>query len=176
MSALDVFVILLLGGGALIGFVRGFVHEILALIAWAVGIVMLKLFHTPIQAGLVEPVGTETGAAVLAFALIFLPSFLFVRLLAASMGRRTRRSMLGPVDRVLGSGFGLLKGLLAVTLFYLMANLATDLIYGPDADRPDWMRNARTYPLLDASGREIVDWVEERRQSAGEDGGEEEQE
>jgi membrane protein required for colicin V production len=29
MSALDIFVILLLGGGAIIGFVRGFVHEVL---------------------------------------------------------------------------------------------------------------------------------------------------
>lgn len=104
MSALDVFVILLLGGGALIGFVRGFVHELFSLFAWVVAIAVLKLFHTPIQAGLVEPVGTETGAAVLAFALLFLPSFIFVRLLAASMGRRTRRSVLGPIDRVLGGG------------------------------------------------------------------------
>lgn len=172
MSALDVFVILLLGGGALIGFVRGFMHELFSLFAWVVGIAMLKLFHTPIQAGLVEPVGTETGAAVLAFALLFLPSFIFVRLLAASIGRRTRRSVLGPVDRVLGGGFGMLKGLLAVTLFYLMANLATDMIYGPEADRPDWMRNSRTYPLLNASGRAIVDWVEARRQAGADDGGE----
>lgn len=172
MSALDVFVILLLGGGALIGFVRGFMHELFSLFAWVVGIAMLKLFHTPIQAGLVEPVGTETGAAVLAFALLFLPSFIFVRLLAASIGRRTRRSVLGPVDRVLGGGFGMLKGLLAVTLFYLMANLATDMIYGPEADRPDWMRNSRTYPLLNASGRAIVDWVEARRQAGADDSGE----
>ena len=47
MSALDIFVILLLGGGAIIGFVRGFVHEVLSLFAWVVAIAMLKLFHTP---------------------------------------------------------------------------------------------------------------------------------
>jgi membrane protein required for colicin V production len=174
MSALDIFVILLLGGGALIGFVRGFVHELFSLFAWVVGIAMLKLFHTPIQAGLVEPVGSETGAAVLAFALLFLPSFIFVRLLAASFGRRTRRSILGPVDRVLGGGFGLLKGLLAVTLFFLLANLATDLVYGAEADRPEWMRNSRTYPLLNASGRAIVDWVESRRNPRAAENGEQE--
>jgi membrane protein required for colicin V production len=169
MSALDVFVILLLAGGALIGFVRGFVHELFSLVAWVAAIAVLKLFHTPIQAGLVEPVGTETGAAVLAFALLFLPTFIFVRLLAASMGRRTRRSVLGPVDRVLGGGFGMIKGLLAATLFYLLANLATDLVYGHEADRPEWMRNSRTYPLLNASGRGIVDWVEQRRSAADDD-------
>jgi len=163
MSALDIFVILLLGGGAVIGFVRGLVHEVLSLAAWVVAIIMLRLFHAPISSSLVEPVGTATGAAVLAFALLFLPSFLFMKLLARSVGRRARTSVMGPFDRVLGGGFGMLKGLLAVTLFFLLANLATDLVYGPEAQRPDWMRNSRTYPLLNASGRAVVDWVETRR-------------
>ena len=71
--------------------------------------------------------------------------------------------MLGPFDRVLGGGFGLLKGLLGATLFFLLANLATDMVYGPQADRPAWMTKSRTYPLLNASGRGIVDWVQARR-------------
>jgi membrane protein required for colicin V production len=163
MSALDIFVIILLGGGAVIGFVRGLVHEMLSLLAWVVAIVMLRMFHTPVSEALVAPVGTPTGGAVLAFVILFLPSFLFMKLLARSLGRKSRRSMLGPFDRVLGGGFGMLKGLLAATLFFLVANLATDLIYGPDEPRPDWMRNSRTYPLLNASGRAVVDWVETRR-------------
>ena len=52
MSALDIFVILLIGGGALIGFVRGLVHELFSLLAWVVAIVMLKLFHTQLAGGL----------------------------------------------------------------------------------------------------------------------------
>ena len=35
MTALDIFVLLALGGGALVGFVRGFVQEALVLAAWA---------------------------------------------------------------------------------------------------------------------------------------------
>jgi membrane protein required for colicin V production len=80
------------------------------------------------------------------------------------LGGKTRRhAMLGPFDRVLGGGFGALKGLLGVTLFFLLANLATDMVYGPTAERPQWMTKSRTYPLLNASGRGIVDWVEARR-------------
>ena len=83
-----------------------------------------------------------------------MPSFLLVKLLARAVGGRTRRSpVLGPVDRVLGGGFGALKGLLGATLFFLLANLATDMVYGPQADRPEWMTRSRTYPLLNASGR-----------------------
>jgi membrane protein required for colicin V production len=165
MTALDVFVFLLLIGGAAVGFVRGFVHEVISLLAWVVAIAMLKLFHTQLWGGLINAFGWSSAtAAVLAFAILFVPSFLLVKLVARQVGGKTRRhAMLGPFDRVLGGGFGALKGLLAVTLFFLLANLATDMVYGPQADRPDWMTKSRTYPLLNASGRAIVDWVEARR-------------
>jgi membrane protein required for colicin V production len=165
MTALDVFVFLLLVGGAAVGFVRGFVHEVISILAWIVGIAMLKLFHTQLWSGLENMFHTSPAAgAVLAFAILFVPSFVLVKLLARSLGGRTRRSpMLGPFDRVLGGGFGLLKGLLGATLFFLLANLATDMVYGPQADRPEWMTKSRTYPLLNASGRGIVDWVQARR-------------
>ena len=165
MTALDVFVFLLLFGSAAVGFVRGFVHEVISLFAWVVAIAMLKLFHTQLWTGLINSFGwSSPAAAVLAFAILFVPSFILVKLLARSIGGRTRRSrVLGPFDRVLGGGFGALKGLLGVTLFFLLANLATDMVYGPKAERPEWMTKSRTYPLLNASGRAIVDWVEARR-------------
>jgi len=165
MTALDVFVFLLLIGGAAIGFVRGFVHEVISLFAWIVAIAMLKLFHTQLWSGIQNSFDTSPAAgAVLAFAILFVPSFVLVKVLARQIGGRTRRhAMLGPFDRVLGGGFGALKGLLGVTLFFLLANLATDMVYGPQADRPEWMTRSRTYPLLNASGRAIVDWVETRR-------------
>ena len=165
MTALDIFVFLLLFGGAAIGFVRGFVHEVISLLAWIVAIAMLKLFHTQLWTGIDNSFHvTSAAGAVLAFAVLFLPSFIIVKLLARSIGGRTRRSpVLGPFDRVLGGGFGALKGLLGATLFFLLANLATDMVYGPAADRPQWMMKSRTYPLLNASGRAIVDWVQARR-------------
>ena len=163
MTALDIFVLFLIGGGALVGFMRGFVHEVLSLAAWIAGIVVLKAFHTPVTTALGHSVGTSTGAAALAFALLFLPTFFLVKWAARRAGGATKRSVLGPIDRLLGGGFGMLKGLIGATLFFLLANLATDLVWGPQALRPEWLRVSRTYPLLNASGRAIVDWVETRR-------------
>jgi membrane protein required for colicin V production len=165
VTALDVFVFLLLIGGGAVGFVRGFVHEVLSLFAWVVAVAMLKLFHSQLWTGVESSFQvSHAGAAVLAFAILFVPSYLLVKLLARQLGGRTRRhSVLGPFDRILGGGFGALKGLLGATLFFLLANLATDMVYGPQADRPQWMTKSRTYPLLNAGGRAIVDWVEARR-------------
>jgi membrane protein required for colicin V production len=165
VTALDIFVILLLGGGALIGFVRGFVHEVLALAAWLGAIIALKLFHTPVTEAVSGWTGSAAGAAALAFGLLFLPVYVLVRLVAGRAGRASRRSVLGPVDRFLGGGFGMLKGLVGATLFFLLANLATDMVYGPNAERPEWMTKSRTFPLLNASGRAIIDWLETYRHS-----------
>jgi len=95
---------------------------------------------------------------------LFVPTYIAVKLFAKAVGGRTRRSVLGPVDRVLGGGFGMVKGLLGATLVFLLANLATDMVYGGDAERPAWMTSSRSFNLLNASGRAVVDWVEQRRQ------------
>ncbi|MFS0735910.1 CvpA family protein [Sphingomonas sp. 1P06PA] len=165
LTALDIAVLILVLGGGALGVVRGFVTEILSIFAWVAAIIALKLFHGPATDLLEAVVGTRSGAAVLAFVLLF--GFVYVagKLIAGQLGRRTRQSVLGPVDRLLGLGFGLLKGLLIATLAYLLATLAIDTLWGADSQRPDWLRQSRTYPLLNASGRAIVDFVEERRRA-----------
>jgi membrane protein required for colicin V production len=163
MTALDIIVLLLVGGGLVLGWFKGFVGEVLSLAAWIVAIVFLKLLHTPVTEALAAPVGTRSGAAVLAFALVFGLVFLAGKLVARRVGGGVKKSVIGPVDRVLGAGFGALKGLIGATLLYLGANLVYDTLWGAQAQRPEWMAQSRTYPLLYASGRAIVDFVEWRR-------------
>ena len=103
---------------------------------------------------------------MLAFVILFLPSFIFMKIVARSLGKKSRTSMLGPFDRVLGGGFGMLKGLIGATLFFLLAHLAIDIVHGSDTERPEWMVSSRTYPLLNASSQAVVGWVEERRSGA----------
>lgn len=163
MTALDIIVILLVGAGLVTGWFKGFVGEVLSLAAWIVAIVFLKLLHAPVAAALTGPVGSSSGAAVLAFALVFGIVFLAGKFVARRVGGGVKRSVIGPVDRFLGAGFGALKGLIGATLLYLVANLVYDTVYGADASRPQWLAESRTYPLLYASGRAIVDFVDWRR-------------
>jgi membrane protein required for colicin V production len=163
MTALDVIVLLLVGWNLVRGAMKGFVGEVLSLAAWIVAIVFLKLLHTPATNALEAAVGTRSGAAVLAFALVFGLVFMAGKLVARQVGGGVRRSVIGPIDRMLGAGFGALKGIILATLLYLGANLVYDTIWGAQSERPAWMANSRTYPLLYASGRAIVDFVEWRR-------------
>jgi len=160
LTALDIIVLVLVGGGLVLGFMRGFIGEVLSLLAWVAAIVALKVLHAPVTAMLA---GIGTGAAVLAFVLVFGLVFIAGKFLARSIGTATRRSVVGPFDRLLGAGFGVLKGLILATLIYLAAALVYDTIYGSQAERPEWMARSRTFPLLSASSRAIIDFVEARR-------------
>ncbi len=161
LTALDVITLLLVGGGLVAGFVRGFAFEVLSLFAWVAAIIALRLFHTPVTEVLRGPVGA--GAAVLAFALVFGIVFIAGKLLARRIGGAAKRSVVGPIDRVLGGGFGALKGLIGATLLYLGATLVYDTVYGRTAPRPQWMQDSRTYPLLHASGDAMLQYIEARR-------------
>jgi len=163
LTALDMIVLLAVAGAAVMGLVRGFVTEVLSLFAWIAIVAALKLFHVPLAAALTHVVGTVSGAAVTAFALIAGVTYFGGRLVARAIGRRTRTSVLGPVDRALGFGFGALKGLILASLGFLLATLVVDTVGGGPSRRPDWMVRSRTYPLLNVTSASIADFVDRRR-------------
>lgn len=157
MTAFDIIVLALLGGGAVMGFVRGFVQEVLALIAWLLIVVAVRFGHAPLTVFLIEPIGTQAGAATLAFVAIVIVLFAGGKAIARSIGSRTRKSVLGPVDRVLGFGFGAVKGLILAALLFLFLVFLLETIMGQTAQRPEWMTDSRTYPLMNATGQALSD-------------------
>jgi membrane protein required for colicin V production len=163
LTALDIVVLIAVAGSAVLGLVRGFVTEVLSMFAWVAMVAMLKLFHIPLAAALSPVVGTVGGAAVLAFAIITGVTYIGGRLVANAIGARTRTSILGPVDRALGFGFGALKGLILASLVFLLATLVIDTMGGGASRRPGWMTTSRTYPLLNATSASIADFVDRRR-------------
>lgn len=163
LTSLDIIVLLLMGGGALFGAWRGFVSEAIALFAWVAAVIALKLFYLPVSGITEHYLDSPTASAILAFGLVFGLVFFGGKLVAALLGARVRKSVLGPLDRVLGFGFGAMKGLLVATLGFLLITIAHDTLFGGDSDRPEWIADARTHRLLEASSRAVVDFVEERR-------------
>jgi membrane protein required for colicin V production len=163
LTGLDIIVLLAIGGAAVLGFLRGFVTEVLALVAWLLIVLALKLFHTPLAEVLSGAVGTAQGGAVLAFVILVGVTYFGGRLIANAIGSRTRESFLGPIDRALGLGFGALKGLVLVSIAFLLLALLFDTVSGGPARRPQWMTQSTTYPLLNATSASIADFVDRRR-------------
>src|ERR1044072_8428959 len=163
LTALDIIVILLVSAGLVVGWLRGFVAELLSLIAWFLAIVALRYLHEPLRDLLVGPVAPVAGADVLAFAIVFGLVFLAGKLASRRLGARGRNSVVGPVDRLLGAGFGALEGVVGGAVLFLVASLVYDTIWSRAAPRPDWMAQSRTYPLLPSSRAMMIDLVEAGR-------------
>ena len=167
MTGFDIAVLLIVGLGAITGFMRGFVQEVLALAAWVFALFAIRFLHEPLTSFFEPHVGTSSGAAVLAFALLLLVPYAFVKLIARWLGERSRQSVLGPIDRVLGFGFGGVKGMIIVTLGFSILVLGYDTVWGAGG-RPTWITQARTYPFVNASSEALVTIIAERRHAAAE--------
>lgn len=167
MTGFDIAVLLIVGLGAITGFVRGFVQEVLALAAWIFALFAIRFLHTPLTSFFEPEVGTNSGASVLAFALLLLVPYAFVKLVARWMGAKSRASVLGPIDRVLGFGFGGVKGMIIVTMAFSILVLGYDTVWGAGG-RPTWITQARTYPFVNASSEALVTMIAKRRQEAAE--------
>jgi len=169
MTGFDIIVLLIVGVAAVGGFMRGFVQEVLSLLAWAVTILAIHNLHTPLYEWLLPKVGNASGAATLAFALLLLIPYAGMKLIAGRLGEKSRTSLLGPIDRVLGFGFGAIKGAIVVTCAFAILVLGYDATWGI-AGRPDWIKQARTYPLVNAAADELVHLIEDRNSRiAGQD-------
>jgi membrane protein required for colicin V production len=163
MTGFDIIVLLIVGVAAVGGFMRGFVQEVLSLLAWLVAVLAIRYLHTDLTAFLFQYVGTPSGASVLALVLLLLIPYLAMKLIAAKAGQASRNSVLGPFDRVLGFGFGAVKGVIIVVIAFSLLVLGYDTVWGPGG-RPSWITTARTYPFVNASADAMVQLIDERDQ------------
>ncbi len=169
MTGFDIIVLLIVGVAAVGGFMRGFVQEVLSLAAWILAIFAIRYLHTDMTAILNGIIGTPSGAAVLAFVLLLFIPMAAMKLIAGWAGKTTRNSALGPFDRVLGFGFGTVKGVIIVIMAFSILVLGYDTVWGP-AGRPAWMVTSRTYPFVNASADELVQLIGERQRYLNQEG------
>ena len=166
MTGFDIAVLVVVGLGAATGFLRGFVHECLVLAAWAIAVIAIHTLLGPLSAFLLPHIHSSSGAAVLAFAILAIVPIAGLRLIAARLGSATRNSVVGPIDRVLGFGFGAVKG----TLFVVVACSVVALVYDVAwAQRPEWITASRTYPFINACSDKLVAAIEKRRQTSAQE-------
>ena len=166
MLAFDIIVLLIVAVTAITGFFRGFVQEVLALVAWILAILAIYYFHTPVTLGLQTYfLENQTAAAILAFALLLLVPYAVVKFASKWVGGATRHPVLGPIDRLLGFGFGAIKGFIVVVLGFSVLVLGYDTVWGP-LGRPDWIALSRSYPFVNAASNELVELIAARHAAA----------
>ena len=162
MTGFDYIVLLIVGIAAAGGFMRGFLQEILSLAAWVLAAFAIRFLHTPLTLSLQDFLGDDITTSLLAFTLLLLIPYAAMKVIANNVGMASRNSLLGPIDRVLGFGFGALKGMLIVVIAFSLLVLGYDTVWSYKG-RPNWITTARSYELVDSSSGALVQVLAERR-------------
>jgi membrane protein required for colicin V production len=148
ISWLDVILIAIMLISGFLAMVRGFTREVLSIFSWAMAAVA-ALYLTPKYANLLDPYISNPSIAQIAFAaLVFIVTLIVVSLITFRVSDSVLDSRVGALDRTFGFIFGLARGFLLVAIvFILFTALARD--------QPDWVRNARSFPILESTQRAI---------------------
>jgi len=115
-----------------IGFWRGLTFEVLSLLGWVAAYIAAQAFAATVAPML--PVGNP-GSALnqgAAFALVFILALVVCALASRLLRHVIHATPLQAIDRVLGAGFGLLRGLV------LLLAVATVLALTPAVRSPAW--------------------------------------
>ena len=148
---LDYLVITTLLVSAVLSLLRGFTKEVLSIASWVLAIYAALFFSPyvkPLLARYIEiDIVVNAGALLIVFVLVFI----IAALIANAVADRFKKHAPGMLDHSLGVLFGLGRGALLVCLAYFAMVLAI-----PEAQHPDWVRDAKTRPLMQTGVKIIV--------------------
>jgi membrane protein required for colicin V production len=150
---LIVAVLLLISAG--VGFLRGAIREVAAMVALVVA-AWLAIYGLPTATPFVDHfIHTRWLAATAALIGVFAITYVALRLAGAGIARNVQRTqVLGMLDRVIGLIIGVVRGLVVMGGLYLMFNAAT-----PQDLRPHWITGSMTWPVARSMGEMITEFA-----------------
>ncbi|HXC90384.1 MAG TPA: CvpA family protein [Stellaceae bacterium] len=143
MNLVDLAVLAVIALSAIFAFARGFVREALSIAAWG-GAALITLYGFDYVYGITTRfVTTPLLADLIAGAGLFLVALIGLTIVTGYVARLAQWSALSPIDRTLGLIFGVARGVVLVSVAYFLVDITL-----PPNDRPAWLRDARSQPLL----------------------------
>lgn len=125
MNLVDLVLIIILIAGAVHGFVKGFFVEFASVAALVLGVLCALLFSAYLRTWLSGLVSWRPETIkVLAFLLIFVSVVITVHLIANALEKFVRAIAMGPLSRVGGAVFGVIKTAFIISfLMYVIARI-----------------------------------------------------
>jgi len=153
-SYLDLAVLGIVLVSALLSMMRGFTREVLAIASWAAAAAAAYYFY-PLVVPYLDPyIHKAVIAQAAAAAIVFFVTLIIVSLFTVRLSDAILDSKIGALDRSLGFLFGVARGfLLAVVAFAIFNWLVSE------KQQPEWVKNARTRPILTETTNQIVAWL-----------------
>ncbi|MCB1511599.1 MAG: CvpA family protein [Hyphomicrobiaceae bacterium] len=161
----------------LLAMYRGLTREVLSILSWVVAagaVLYFVMFQKELAADLAKQMGTKTPIAQVAIGgIVFLIVLVIVHLITSRVSDAILDSSVGMFDRMLGFGFGVIRGFLLVVIPYIFVFG----LYLPDyPEKTPWIKNSISRPYIESAGKALRGSIErfmERvdRDKGGREGG-----
>ena len=126
---------------------RGFAREALSLAGWVAAFVIANFYAPQLSSLLLGQIDNPTARYVAAFVMLFVATLLVTGLVNMLVKQFIRATGLGTLDRLLGTVFGLARGLLVVlVLVYVARQLVPP-------EEQTWLYESQLMPHLDMLAR-----------------------
>ena len=146
--------IMLISG--LLALMRGFTREVLSLVAWgAAALAAFFAVFSPDLVNLAQPyTNNELISKIAVGGIAFLIVLILMSIISVKLADIVLDSAIGGFDRTLGFGYGLGRGLILVVVAYLFY-----IWLIPLDKREDWVRTARSLPVIETVGQFIISFL-----------------
>ena len=153
ITLLDIVLIVVMLISGLLAMVRGFMREILSIIAWVLAAGATLYSYAKLLPLAKQYFNSDVVATIAVVGGVFLLTLLIVSVLTVRLSDMVLDSRVGALDRTLGFLFGLARGLVIVVVAFIFF---TWLV--PDRSQPDWVKNAKSKIVLSNAG----DWLKQQ--------------
>ena len=160
-SYLDLTLLAIILVSALLSMVRGFTREILAIASWAAAFAAAYFFYPQLLPYLKDYIHKDSLALAAAVAIIFFLTLIIVSIVTVRISDVILDSKVGPLDRTLGFVFGGIRGFALGVIAFMLFNYLV-----PQKAQPQWVANAKTRPILQNTGEEVIAMLPEHLASS----------
>ncbi|WP_133127321.1 CvpA family protein [Legionella nagasakiensis] len=144
----DYFILIIIGVSVITGLCRGFIKELIALSVWVLAIWLAFHYSYILDPWLQPYLQDSTARTAVAFIAVLLTTLIVGGLFNALLGFILTKSGLSGTDRILGIGFGFVRGIFIVALIMLVVKL-TSLPY------QEYSQQSHLYAKFDP----VVNWL-----------------
>lgn len=145
---------------SLFGLMRGLIKEALSVANWIIAVLIASTFRDPLASLLVYQIETPSLRQIVAFSSLFFVTLMIGALVNYLIGEVIKMSGLSAVNRILGMGFGLLRGFVVVMALLLLVPPIISI------DEDPWWSESALIPGFLAfedwsreSGAELAAWL-----------------
>lgn len=151
ITGLDVILIVVMLISAILAMVRGLTREVLSIASWIGAAIATLVFFPRLQPWARAQLDPDWLADIMTAGGIFILTLIVVSFITLRLSDMILDSRIGALDRSFGFLFGLARGGLLVVIAYLFFAWLV-----PPETQPDWIKNARSQPILQQAGDALI--------------------